>query len=265
MATVYMDMLDADGGISYLERDGSPSRLVRRFKVTGLTGETDWQLAEAARSALNSAGYTYNSAPTGEPGLTLTEVQITSVSGSTDTVEGSVTYVAIGQEDNTFRFHVDAGLQQKQTQNDRWGNALVVSHTFPANDDDYPSETRTQLGEPPVLLPQMRLRATGIIRTYNPLFFAADWVGAVNGTWWAGGAPGTWLCTGAPASPVYLDATPPRWRFSFEFQYQPEGWNPLVYFRDAREGGKPPPNLVQGTGIYYADLYRPKDFRTVFP
>lgn len=257
-----MDYLPS-GGCRAVEESGSLVSLERHFRIEGLSSGTTAELVDYARGALDTAGYTYGSAPSWAPGLFLLERDIQAANETVQAVTGTLRYVPIGVEEDSFRFHVYSGVQQKQTQNDRFGFPLEVSHTFPVDDPDFPDETQTQIANASFFEPQLRLSAVGILSRWIPVFESSIWIGAVNSTYWVGGAPGTWLCTSADAKPVYLTTSSRRWRFSFEFQYAIDGWNPTVYFQDQRTG-RPPENLVAGTGVYTANLYRGLDFRRLF-
>jgi hypothetical protein len=266
MATVIMDRLE-DGGVRLTEQDGALQSLERPFLITGLSSGSA-QIAHEALAALDGAGYTIGSAPSWAPSLYLQSREITGlVQASPQTarsVSGWLRYIPIGQEENTFRFHVYSGLQQAQTQNNRWGAPLLVEHTFSEDDPEFPLETQQQIATVNFFEPQLRLGAIGILSRWIPIAESARWIGAVNSTYWVGGAPGTWLCTKADASPVSLDIAERKWRFHFEFQYKHGGWNPGVWFEDPRTG-RPAVNLVPGVGVYQADLYRGVDFRMLFP
>lgn len=263
MATVCVDHMES-GGFRYVEQSGVAQSLERSFLVKGLDTGTDWQLAVAAINALQEAGFTYGSAPEGEPGLALMAHEVESIDKMKTAVRGKLRYQAIGQEDDFFRFTVSASVQQTQTQNDRWGFPLEVVHEYPIDDPDFAGEIISQICEASILEPQLRLSAVGILTRSIPLFESVRWIGTVNATAWAGGAPGTWMCLRADAAPVHLGIVDGKWRFHFEFLYKLSGWNPTVYFKDRRDG-LPPVDLVPGYGVYVADCYRPFEYRLLFP
>lgn len=266
MATLIMDRIE-DGGVRIVEQDGILQSLERPFLIHWMSNTTS-QIAAEALAVLDANGYTVGSAPSWAPSMFLQTREVSGVVEGTPrgnrAVQGWLRYVPIGQEEATFRFHVYSGLQQTQTQNNRWGAPLLVQHTYPVDDPDFPEQTFQQIATASFFEPQLRLAAVGILSRWIPIAESARWVGSVNAVYWVGGAPGTWLCTKADASPLSLRPSDRKWRFHFEFQFKSGGWNPGVWFEDSRTG-RPPSDLVPGIGVYQADLYPMLDFRILFP
>jgi len=92
----------------------------------------------------------------------------------------------------------------------------------------------------------------------DPGSVAAFYVGTVNATPWNGAAE-TWLCANVQFD--LLDGTTPlpSWNFSYSFRHNVDGWKYTVAYIDP-ETGKPPPNLVAGTGIKDITWYPTADF-----
>lgn len=171
-------------------------------------------------------------------------------------------------------FHISGGtgLIQKRIAYDGYGNQLTVAHTFPADDPDYPSQTIEQGAEVDVLSPQTTIILEGIIRTAYPHYISAGSTGYLNATYWAGGAPYTWMCTDVawdlwqPPDPNAVNSSDwftPRWKFRFEFLYEPETHIPYIIYRDERTD-RPPPDLVAGVGYSSVAWYPVGDFNQLY-
>lgn len=163
-----------------------------------------------------------------------------------------------------FVFSGGTSLVQDITQLNGYGNQVSVSHTFPSDDDDYPSETKTQGADVPVRTPRSTVTARGLLRTGYPDVIASAFTGYINSTWWAGKAPYTWQCSSVTWDPVILNTSPRVFEFTFTFEYNPFTHMPFVYYRDERTG-RAPANLVPNTGMGYVDFYPAMNFNYFFP
>jgi hypothetical protein len=170
---------------------------------------------------------------------------------------GPTSTAVFSAEENEFTVSGGTGLVQKRTAYDRLGNQISVEHEFPADDPDYPEETIVQGAEVDVLSPQGTLVFEGLIRTAFPHYISAQINGSLNSTYWAGGLAGTWMCTDvrftlfSPPQNTYAstaDFFSPRWRFTFEFLWDPDGHLQYAKYVDERKG-RPAPDLVYGVGI----------------
>lgn len=185
-----------------------------------------------------------------------------------------VSRAVFNQEENQFRVTGGTGLVQKRTAYDAYGDQIVVEHTFPADDPDYPSETVTQGGEVDVLSPQSTLVFEGIIRTAYPHYISSEWNGFLNSAYWAGGDIGTWLCSDVRFSLFQppqnsgvtntLDLFLPLWNFTFEFLWDYEGHVQYAKYVDERKN-RPAPDLVAGVGIVPVYWHPYRDFNELYP
>lgn len=146
----------------------------------------------------------------------------------------------------------DTCLTQVETNVDKDGNLISVQYKYPSNyvlDPRKAGKTIPQggfvtrpKGEPKY---SVRFMATSGLASVTALCAMEGYVN--KSAWPVGTIPGaarTWLCSSVRA--VSKDGG-----FSYEicmtFQYREEGWDPLVVFINP-DDGKPPPDLVIGTG-----------------
>lgn len=158
-----------------------------------------------------------------------------------------------GQNDVKSIFTGGTALEQVTTQVDRLGDDIEVTY----NGD-------TQVGEVSVLAPKSTLTAEIPIETNVPGNVSQAMAGTINDAAWAGGDAETWLCTSATFEAEDLATTPQVWRFTFEFEYNRDGWQPLAYYID-KESGRAPSGLVDGTGKKTVTWYTLQDFTTYLP
>jgi hypothetical protein len=175
-------------------------------------------------------------------------------------------YTTLGLEDGNYIFRCTSSLNEEVTNSDANGNLVTLSYTYPTPYPQNPSlagVTVEQTPEMSVQLPQIVLTATGIDAVSKPVAVVADWVGYVNSDSWQGFPPGCWLCTAVPFEPLDLDASPPRYKFTFEFQLNKRTWKQFVQFRD--ENGDIPTDLVYNFGKKRVYVQGSKAFGAKFP
>jgi hypothetical protein len=132
---------------------------------------------------------------------------------------------------------------------------ILVSHTYPADDENYPGETKEQTGEITVMMPERTLSVEGIVETKYPWLIANKITGSVNKEPWSLQLPHYWMCT--ECGWEYLTGT--RSRMSFEFQYNSDSWDYTAVFIDATTD-RPPKGLVAGVGYKTIKYHRAVDF-----
>lgn len=243
------------------EVDGVVKSLQRRMRVSGLS-DTDF---EVLYSALDEAGVpAADSTLPGRLGLVVKRRSVKLLPREQSKCDVDIFYEKLQESVSNFVFSGGSSLKHLVTQNDRNGAQIILSHTFPAGDPDFPNETRSQGGEVNVLYPQTGITATGLLAVDFPHFITAQWIGFRNATTWAGGSAGTWLITGARFTPHDLSAEPKQWIFEFEFSADTTGWQPETVYIDERTG-KPPPNIVEGVGTTVVDWYPTRDYSELFP
>lgn len=109
---------------------------------------------------------------------------------------------------------------------------------------EYPGEP-DQDAEWVIKQPRMSLTYTINDATDIPGTLARQFIGKVNLTQWPGGAGDErkWLCTAIPFTLFDRTTDPPTWRFSYTFEFDPEGHDPYVWFIDD-ETGRPKPDVL---------------------
>lgn len=266
MATVITDTLKT---LEYEEIDGAPARLLRSVQVGGLT-ENDYQ---ALSEALSEAGVPEaGTSPTGMGNLLLVRRTAKMLQGTTNTAEIILEYTTQAQQEINFFFSGASGAQQISTEKDRNGNQILVEHEYPDDDDEFgeawkvrhDSSAVKQGGTINVLTTQATAQATAILNTYAPLIVALGWQNHLNSTPWGGAVPFLWMCTRVAYQVHNSATTPGKWKFTFEFQYDPHGWKPVAVFIDSRSS-KPPQDLIEGTGTKTVDWYPTRNFNKLFP
>lgn len=270
MATVISDIIE---GVSYEELGGTPQSCTRVFKVRDLAKGVG-----IGADACNTQGIPpANSVHPTYFNLICTRKSFEYEKDSNDhgivyCVYEPISRAVFSAEEGQFRVTGGTGLVQKTTAYDRTGVQISVSHTFPSDDPDYPSETITQGAEVDVLAPQTTLIFEGLIRTSFPHYISSSWNGYLNSTYWAGGFAGTWMCTDVRFSlfdtprPNFADSLDlwfPKWNFTFEFLWNYDGHVPYAMYIDERKN-RPAPNLVANTGIKQVLWYPYRNFHELY-
>lgn len=135
---------------------------------------------------------------------------------------------------------------------------ILVAHQFPtwevgivASPFD-PAFPRTvfQGGDISIPFPQQNYSFSAIVSTGVPSVIASELVASINELPWLGQDSLKWICsevqwqlnapTGDPSEDGNLRS--PNYQMSFEFQYNVDGWDPVVAFLDHRTG-RPPNNI----------------------
>ena len=157
---------------------------------------------------------------------------------------------------------VRCSIQQKGSNLDGDGNQVTVSHTFPADDRNHPGETIVQGGEFTFYSAQRSFSIHGIKETNTPWNIANTIIGSVNIYPFSGEAARMWLCTAVNWKPESNYGGVTRYFMRFEFEFNPDSWDPTVVFIDEATN-KPPPDLVPGVGIVTVEKLPAVDFEYV--
>jgi hypothetical protein len=207
----------------------------------------------------------FGSVPEDYPGLQLVRHHITN-DERTGLFLLTCDYVRAGEANISFKFSGRGSLSAVQSEKDAYGNQIVVAHTWPGTDPDFPGVTQYQGGEISVMLPVTSLNCAGLLQTDSPLMWQNLLLGAVNAFPWASRPAGTWLVTDCSFDPHDL---PDRsdfanlYEFRFELTHNFAQWQPYVWFVDERTG-KPAPNLVPNVGVRQVPWYPAVDFHAFF-
>ena len=257
MATVYIDRLTT---LAAVEDRGAVIQLTRQALVVGLA-ETDF---DVIFEALDEAGVpAAGSTPTGYDNLVLVKRSPTLVPGEQSKVLVTLEYVSKRDAGYAFTFSGGTALKQITTQVSGNGSPLTVQHTWPGDDNDWPSETHTQGSECQVYLPETEMHATGLMDTDYPQRISSLWTGCVNDSPWAFGRAGYFIVSNVTWNPHDMSTSPRKWEFTFTFQYDRTGWQPVYSFIDPRTG-RAPANLVDNVGRKTLLWYPSADYNTLF-
>jgi len=147
---------------------------------------------------------------------------------------------------------VRSNIQQKTSNLDINGNQVFVTHTYPSDDPNHADETLVQGGEFQYYEPERSVFIRGIKKTRTPWLIANAIIGRVNTYPFSGEAARKWLCTAcswklAWAGRMGTYARENRYYMNFEFQLNPDGWDPTITFIDDVTN-KPPIDLVPNVG-----------------
>lgn len=258
------------------ERHGALRRMVRECYVSGIT-DTDWQ---ALTNALDNAGvpqygdHLTNDTDSNAYDLMLVERSIR----MTDKGQARVELVYenwIDLEENldTPRGgfvigEVRCNIQQKTSNLDINGNLVTVSHTYDANDPNHANETLTQGGEFSFYDVERTIFIRGIKQTRTPWLIANSIIGKVNSVAFSSEQPRTWLCTSCSWKMAWAGrkngggSRENRYFMNFEFQFNPDTWDPTVTFIDDVTG-KPPSDLVENVGYKTVTKMSAVDFNII--
>lgn len=128
---------------------------------------------------------------------------------------------------------------------------ILTRHTYPLTDENFPGKTHIAGGEVTVYQAHRNFNFQGYRNTNAPWLLADNLIGAINRGSWMNHGETEWMCTEVE---WYMEKQG-RYRFAFEFQHNPDGWNPTVVFID-RITQRPPPGLMPGEGRgYWTVLY----------
>jgi len=257
--------LDRIDLLSCQERHGVVVALERKAYVSGLAGETDYSILF---SALTAAGLPAEGSLLGKDGLVLTERNPTVIDkDKCEVILKYENYYNEGQDFDSppvgaFVGEARASIQQVTTNKDQNGALIEVSHTYPDDDPNYPGETKTQTGEIQVFVPQRSFSVKGIKLTQSPWLIVDNIIGKLNSAAWSQWPARYWICTYAGYRNMDPSTGVNRYFMSFEFQHNPDGWDPSVAFNDENTN-RPPPNLVANVGYKTIEYLGEVNFNSV--
>lgn len=284
MAQMFIDRID---NLSLVERNGAIRSLTRKALVVidGLDVlPQDFQVLNATMAFLDSELITPMSAvpaDTGYSGLRLIERNPTLLNDPRF-VEVILKYEHILDGPNQQLVNPPSGLlfgkgrcsiTQRSTNfyyphGDRSKDRIqiLVAHTYTDPrmgiigqylGPDLPN-TIKQGGEINVPVPVANFQMQGLIAIVNPWAVGQRFIARINKESWLNKPAKTWIC-----SEVQWDILDPRvgsvgidkiqieplYRFGFEFQHDPDGWDPTVVFIDQRTG-RPPFDIDKEPGEF---------------
>jgi hypothetical protein len=287
-AVAYIDRIDE---LSCTERGGCIIALTRKARVVKLPIGTDYTNLWIALSAAGIPTVPSTLPGKGFEGLVLVTRTAKLVEGDPSTVDVSLDYEKVldNQElfepagvlgDGIIYGKSKCSIQQKPTNQFRkwqhpgapWATE-TVQHTFPVGkqpSDAEPNVPIVQGGEFHAVRVHSNLQIAGYINTNLPQRIANEIAGTVNSLFWMDGESHEWLCAEVGYELLGLSkdidlANKPRrrYRYTFEFQHNPDSWDADIVFIDGRYG-RPPPGLVPGVGYKTINYLRPVDFNAFF-
>lgn len=265
MATALMDLVKT---LEAKERHGAITYLVRQVRVVGLT-DADYSVLFSALTAAGVPAPGSLLIGVAAANLVLTERNVNLVDEDKSTVDVHLIYEHVLNEGQNLTTPLNslicgevlATLNEVDSNVDLFGYPIVVQHTYPGTDEVFPDQTKIQGGVVKFFQAQITQTFEGIRTTNNPWVLARTVAGSVNKVSWLGGAPAQWMCTKCSWR-VHDFKDPIRFHFSFEFQFNPDTWDPEVFFIDERTG-KPPKDLIPGTGSKRVPKHPRQDFERI--
>jgi hypothetical protein len=259
MAVTYHDRFDGNAG--RFTADGW--EFYRIAIVTGVTGEGHAKIYNAAQEL----GVDINDAHPTVTSCKLREVLCESV--DKDVVKLRLVYRRLTHTGHSYTPQLDtveigANLSQKETNKDVNDVVMQVQYEYPADythDSDYAGKTLSQSPMEPIFIPQPSI-VISKAELFSPLAKAKEYVATMNLAGWNldPTAPAkTWLCTGivGRSNDAGLNYTT-----TYSFQYNASTWDKtIVYFLE--HTGRPPTDLVDGTGIKDYQVYQTKNFNAL--
>lgn len=282
--------VDALSIVEHDEDSGITMSTTRMVQVTGLTPAIAPVMIDEVKTELDNQGYENGAVLAGHNNLILrgrrvrinprgnhTHADVTLIykhfsSGGQNLLTPTLG-VIYPQTTGTLQQRPTQVYPQDYTTVGQRGKPITVKHTFPdgtnshqdedgvtlAADRDFAGQTIEQGGQVNVFTPQETTTFRGLYPTSAPAYIRRQMRRTVNRYTWNGRPSGTWLCTKADYEYRDIEASPPIVEFVFEFQENPEGWDPDVIYVDQRTG-KPPPGLVEGVGFKTLEVYQRRDF-----
>jgi hypothetical protein len=212
--------------------------------VSGLTGNFHQRMAQAIGAE-------------GIPSLrqahpSMTGIFVTTIDAQPAGVDGAMVRITYSSSNGQqlpapgepAQIEVGATLCQTTTTQDIAGNPLTVTL---GDDEDAP----TQIARVTRLAPQVTVRYSRL-ETSSPGSKARTFVGRINSTEVFGSEEGTWMCTAITGRSHDGGET---YEVSYDFQYNPDGWQPAVVYLDPATG-RPHPDAEP----VVASIYEAVDF-----
>lgn len=252
-----------DSTLTAEERQGTVISATRCFLVGGLS-QTTANISEALSvSGMPADGDFYP----GSNNLLVTSRQVSVLDKSSPSMAKVIVgYEQLGYEDGNFVFEGTSCISQDVTNSDSTGAAVLLSYTYGALDSNtqLAGTTETQFAQMEVLLPESTLTATGILSVSKPSALVDQWIGYINAAAWMGKPALHWMCTQVNFKIHNIASSPPRYKFTFEFQSKRKGYTQSVYFHRS-DNGQIPSDVIFGTGYRRVIVQGYKDFTTLFP
>lgn len=253
--------LDDIGTLDLTEVGGVITTAVRGGHITDAGGDTSSPAgitAALAYQALDDAGITVGSLLVVRPGaqLNLVTRKLKQSSDSPRRLLVTLTYEDTndggGGGTAIPAISIASGLAQIETENDASGDQIILTHAG-----------AEQGGKIKVTEPQLVIEYPKKYTGAGVIGYLAGFLNKINADTWNQGQPGEWKCTGARLVTL-TQGVPPVWDIKLSFTLQPGGHQPDVVYIDP-ETGKPPPDLVLGSGFKTIIWFDSVQFGVEFP
>lgn len=138
---------------------------------------------------------------------------------------------------------------------------VAVGHTFPGTEEaSLANKTFFQTGEITIMQPQETYTVGGFTFTPEPWNIASSIIGKVNDSGWMNHSSDEWMCMEVEWEAIFVGA---QYKMRFQFQHNPDTWQPTAIFADQRTG-KPPVNIVDGFGRVTVPYHGRLNFNNFF-
>lgn len=218
--------------------------LQRLAFVSGLSGSYAQRMAQAMTASGIPA---LREAHPNLPGVLVAELQASPAGDQAAMVR--ITYRSPDADflpdlEDPPQIQVGSTLSQTTTSQDATGQPIEVTIGSGAN-------TLTQIAQVRKLIPQTTVRYTRLEEA-SPGDKARNYVGKINSTAVFSSNPETWMCTGIHGR---SDDGGQTYLVTYDFQYNPDGWQPKAVYIDPTTG-RPHPDATP----IQADIYNTIDF-----
>jgi len=148
----------------------------------------------------------------------------------------------------TPKLSVSSSVQTAETTTDVNGDLMAVSYAG----DPEPQVATVEIQKPQTIMKYSRKEPT------PPLGFQ-EYVGKVNSAGWKGFPARVWLLSRIDATPTEDDT---GYNVEYEFVYEPESWDKIVFYTDPTTG-KVPIDVEVGVGAIIYQVYHEADFNAL--
>jgi len=214
----------------------------RTAYVSGLSGDYHQRMAQA----ISATGIPQLR----QPHPAISSIFVTSIDAKPAGVDGAIVRIEYGtgsgkhlpSPGDPAMIEVGATLSQTSTHQTASGDPLEVS----LGDD---SESPRQIARVTKFIPQVTVRYSRL-ELSSPGSKARQYVGKINSEEVFGSDAGTWMCTAITGRSNDGGET---YEVTYDFQYNPEGWQPVVTYIDPTTG-RPHPDAESVTAQIYESI-----------
>lgn len=257
MPTVTLDLIDGMEGKQCWDRGGQRAwEFTRIAMVSGLTAFTRGNdlLGAAITALVGVVGDIGEGTYPNHTQAFIREFQPQAVDG--ETVKVTILYREAVY--GAARIEVGSGVAQVESNLDRYGQKIELRYTYPA---DYSVNvaraglTQKQGGTYMRLVPEASVSFRRTEFT-SPLIKSTQYTGKINLTPFMGLPAKRWMCMGING---VSDDGGLTWDVCYSFQAREDTWDEKVFFINP-DTGKPPEDLIEGTGMKNPERYTPIEF-----